>query len=708
MAYVTIDFETKSACDLIKCGASVYAQHPSTDATFLGYSFNGGVRHLWKAGNFMTGELPDPDPVDLFQYIEDEDPYVVAHNCLFEKMIWTHVMEARYGWPSRTNFRWMDTMAVCAMKAIPLKLERAGTILDLRFQKNKEGSKALHKIMKPQKMPKKAEHNLVADEYCEEGYGWNNDPELYRITGEYCRDDIATEDALLDRIGALSLVEQAVWELDQIINERGVRFDMDYVAACEELIDQACIPLAEDFALLTGGEYDETGKLVGGLRATQRDKVLAWVRSRLPDVYSGAIDEFDNLELLTPEEQLPDMKAETVEEFRLRKDLPDEVGAAMDLRGDLTSASIKKIAAMRRSTDVNGDAIGMLQYHAAGPGRWSGRLIQPQNFPRGEVKADPNELVDLILNRDAELLTAVHGKSAVKVLASSLRHAIVARPGKVLCAGDFSSIEARIVLALAGQHDITRQMALPDYDVYNAMATRIYGYPIFRKTPEHAVQGQIGKNSVLGLGFQMGAPRFQGQVKEQTGLEISLDFAKEVVSTYRQDFAPLVPKLWYGIQDAAIKCVWDRVPQEAFGVTYALYDNWLTVRLHSGRRLWYFNPQKTQRPVPWDETDYRNGFSYQTVTSGKWVTKHAYGGLLVENIVQGTARDLMVNSMFKVEFELGYPHILTVHDEEITEPEEHRADAKAMEQVMCDAPQWAIDLGIPVQAECWIGDRYRK
>jgi DNA polymerase len=697
MAHVTVDFETKSACDLNKCGASVYAQHPSTDATFLGYSFNGGTPKLWSAGNFMTGVLPDPPPDDLFEFIESEDPFVVAHNCLFEKMIWTHIMEKRYGWPSRSEFRWMDTMAVCAMKAIPLKLVRAGQVLDLRIQKDTAGSRALHQIMKPQKMPKKKEHNLVPDEHCEEGFGWNNDPELYRITGEYCRTDVRTEDGLLDRVRTLSRVEQAVWELDQVINERGVRFDLDYVSACEDLIQQACVPLAEKFAEITGG-----------LAATQRDKVLAWIRERLPPVYSGAIDENDNLEVLTAEEQLPNMVKDVVEEFMLRGDLPEDVRSAMELRSDLTSASIKKVDAMRRSTDKDGIAVGMLQYHAAGPGRWGGRLIQPQNFPRGVIgKYDIATLIATIMHRDAELLATMFGNSTVKILASSLRHGIIARPGRILCAGDFSSIEARIVLALAGQHDQTELMR-QGLDIYNALASTIFGFEVDRKSDAHKLEGQMGKSGVLGCGFQMGAPRFKAQVKEQTGMEISLEMAEKVVKTYRKEFAPLVPKLWYGLQDAAIRTVWDRTPHEAFGVTYALHDAWLTCRLPSGRLLWYFNPQQVKKAVPWDENDIREGFTYQTTTSGKWVTKHAYGGLLTENVVQGLARDLMVNSMFKVEFELGYPHILTVHDEEITEPEEHRADKKAMEEVMCDAPPWARELGIPVQAECWIGERYRK
>ncbi len=717
MTYVTIDFETKSACDLKKCGAAVYSEHPTTDVTFLGYSFDGGEEHLWGAGNFNAGIAPDPYPEDLFEVLARVGVLVVAHGCFFEKMIWANVMEKLYGWPSREAWKWLDTMAICAMKAIPLDLKRAGSVLGLEFQKTSNA--ALHKIMKPQKVPKKAsliqgayrwytgtgpsrkEHALHYDPAIPEGFGWNNDPALYAETGSYCKDDIASEDSLLKRTGSMSRTEHAVWELDQTINERGVQIDLEYVSACEDVVAQACVPLAKEFAEITGG-----------LGAGQRDKVLAWFRDRLPPIWDCAIDELGELTLVTGEEQLPNMTKPAVAELMLREDLSEDVVRALEIRSDLTSVSVKKIDAMRRSTCADGRARGLLQYHAATTGRWGGRLIQPQNFPRGLLgKVDPQELVDAIMSRNMEFMELVYGASTVKVVASSIRHGIIAAPGKVLCVGDFSSIEARIVLALAGQHDRTAQMADTNFDVYNEMASLIFGFPVNRKSPEHAVEGQVGKNTVLGCGFQMGPDRFQSQVKEQTGLVISKKMAKDAVSTYRTIFAPRVPQLWYGLEDAAMKTVWDRCPHEAFGITYALHDLWLTARLPSGRLLWYFNPQKVMKTMPWsteEAPDIRPGFTYQSMKTGQWKTISAYGGQLTENYVQGLARDLMVDRVFAIEFELGYPTVLTVHDEDVSEVEEHRADPKAMEQVMCDAPPWAVELKIPVQAECWVGERYRK
>ena len=262
-------------------------------------------------------------------------------------------------------------------------------------------------------------------------------------------------------------------------------------------------------------------------------------------------------------------------------------------------------------------------------------------------------------------------------------------------------------VALAGQHDKIA-LIVEGADIYNDMASTIYGYPVDRKDPAMALEGTLGKSAVLGCGFQMGWKRFMAQVKTQTGLVITAEQAQSAVTTYRQEFAPKVPHLWYGLQDASTQAVWDRRPVEAFGIEYKIENQWLTARLPSGRKLHYFDPRPVKKPMPWDPNDIRKGWTYRTMKTGQWIKRHAYGGLLTENVVQGTARDIMVDRMFAVEWDLHYPIILTVHDELVTEPEIEIASWEAMEECMNDAPAWARERGIPVASECWLGDRYKK
>jgi DNA polymerase len=111
--------------------------------------------------------------------------------------------------------------------------------------------------------------------------------------------------------------------------------------------------------------------------------------------------------------------------------------------------------------------------------------------------------------------------------------------------------------------------------------------------------------------------------------------------------------------------------------------------------------------MPWDENDIRRSWSYQVKRGGQWVTVEAYGGILTENLVQALARDLLVHAMFKCEAE-NIPVVLTAHDEIVGEPKINVASATLLNQIMCDRPPWAVEMQIPVAADCWLGSRYRK
>lgn len=289
---------------------------------------------------------------------------------------------------------------------------------------------------------------------------------------------------------------------------------------------------------------------------------------------------------------------------------------------------------------------------------------------------------------------------AIESVVSALRHAIIASPGRRLLSGDFAGVEARLVLAASGQED-KRDLMASGQDVYCDMAQSIYKRPIDKKKdPE---ERQVGKNSVLGLGFGMGWRKF----KMKYGQKLSEEFCGQIVDTYRDDWAPCVPQMWRGLEQAALGCVKTGNAHEAYGVLYQREDMWLTARLPSGRRLWYFNPQLVKRAMPWDELDIRVAWTYQQMKAGQFKTIDAFGGLLTENVIQGLARDLMVEAMFKLE-KNGFPIILTVHDEIVCEPLAKDCDEKAFEQIMRDSPAWATQMKMPVAVETWVGDRYRK
>lgn len=672
MRFCLIDFETASSCDLKKAGAWRYAEDPTTEILCLGYTDGTAFRVL------APYELPvEVCPEQFLKLVYDPDCIFIAHNVAFEKAIWWNIMMPVYAWPDIPNERWHDTQSVCAMKGLPLKLERAASALGLKMQKDMEGSRATVALSKPNRA----------------GF-FDRSPEKLQRVYDYNRGDLLAELELHRRVRGLGSAERQVWLLDQTINERGVRLDLEFIDRAQSIVDQATGPLTKEFEELTGG-----------IRPSQRDRFIKWLHAEgcaIPDLRKDTISEW-----LDNEEDEDDSIAGDEEDYRpedTQIKLPFRFDRALSIRQILGSASIKKLGAMRACVCSDGRARGLLQYHGAGPGRWSGRLLQPQNFPRPNLKVDGNapdqdELVSAILSGDAEWVRCLFGEP-INVVSSALRHTLVSGDGNSFAVGDFATIEARIVLAIAGQLDKVNLIAAGQ-DVYIDMAQTIYRCPVDKKRdPE---KRQTGKNSVLGCGFQMGWREFKARYCP----DATDEFAQEVIRTYREDWAPCVPRLWRALEDASTNTAWTGNAHMAYGVVYALEDGWMTARLPSGRKLWYYGPKAIRKPMPWDHTDVRPGWEYSAWKMGQWKRVSAYGGLLTENVVQALARDLLVNAMFTCE-KNNCPVVLTVHDEIVSEVDKPRADAKMLEQMMTDRPSWAIGLQIPVGAETWTGDRYRK
>lgn len=633
----------------------------------------------------------------------DNGVLFIAHNASFEKAIWRLHMVPVYGWPDIPNNHWDDTMARCANLVIPQDLDMATRVLRLPALKDTGASSLVVGLSK----------------FDRKGYAPEITQETLDTAYEYCADDCRAQKGLRERIGTLSPAERQVWLLDQEINERGVCLDIPLIKAMQKVVDGGTIPLVAEFKKLTGGLKlgsqklkdwcAERGVFIPNLQKETLTKLLA----EDPDN-----EEYD--ELAGDEEDAP-------------VELPGDVRRALRIKQLVGSAAVKKLPRALSCVSSDGRARGLLQYHGASPGLWAGRLLQPQNFPRGTLQVQdgwdadgkeeksaykPDVIVDALMTGDANYVETVIGPP-VETVVSSLRHIIIPTPGNELVVGDFAGIQARIVLAAAGQHDKTALMA-SGADVYIDMACDIYrmqkpdwskGKDHFKPLvkafkKQHNEKRQTGKNSILGLGFQMGAPKF----KLRYCGTLPLEFAKGVVDVYRKEWAPEVPKLWYGLDEAACDTVHYRTPHEAYGVLYKLEDMWLTARLPSGRKLYYFNPQPVRKEMPWsteEEPDVRKAWTFQAKKMGKWVTIDAFGGLLTENLASALARDLLVNGMFKAR-KAGLPIVLTVHDEIVSDAPPRPDNAKVLQQCMEDIPQWARDMQVPVEAETWAGDRYKK
>lgn len=700
--YIVPDFETVSMCDLKKCGAWRYAEDVTTNVLTLRWTYSGNNQvGLWHPG------MPFPPE---FEEAMANGTLFVAHNTSFEKAMWRMHMMRVYGWPNIRNNQWDDTLARCANLCIPQDLDSAVRILRLPALKDTEASAM---VIGLSKSDRKGYYPIIT-------------PEIVEKADAYCADDCRAQKGLRVRIGTLSHDERQVWLLDQRINERGVRLDLDLIANMQKIVADASEPLLAEFGRITGLKDKK------GIVKLASPKLKPWCHERgvpIPNLQKETLA----LWLKEPDDDNEDYdQLAGDDEDEAPVELPSEVRRALHIKQLIGSSSIKKLGTANLCVSGDGRARGLLQYHGAGPGLWAGRLLQPQNFPRGtitgyvnekgEVVEEAEDFVDrkyqALMTGDAGYVETIVGPP-VETIVSSLRHIIIPSQGRELVVGDFAGIQARIALAAAGQHDKTALMA-SGADAYIDLACDIHKLPKpdwskgkdhFKPLVKafkalHAEKRQDGKAGILGLGFQMGAPKFLKRYCRGRPLE----FAKGVVDTYRQEWAPEVPKLWSGLDKAACDTVHYRTPHEAYGVLFALEDLWLTARLPSGRKLHYFNPQPIRKTMPWstpDEPDVRRAWTYQAKKQGKWLTIDAFGGLLTENLASALARDLLVCAMFKCE-KNGLPIVLTVHDEIVCDAEPRVDNATTLRQIMEDIPQWAKDMKIPVEAETWAADRYRK
>lgn len=686
---VVLDFETCNPyCDLPEVGSTVYAQHWATEILCLCWQ-NSGTHYRWLPAHGTDTELwhLSHDPLIIF----------VAHSAGFEKDIWREIMVPVYGFPDIPDDRWHDTQAVCALKAVPLSLEKVLPVLGLGA-KDMAGSKLT--ISLSRFGGRKWTGQYTGKPLPERS------PDVMQRVYEYCRKDVDDEFVLHHALGCLPDFERRVWLLDQTINQRGVRLDAAFIRGSQSVVSDARRPLVAEFRELTGG-----------IDPNQTAAVVQWAQDQgvvLPNLQKGTI-----ADLLGDDDEDGRETARGHATGQLDA-LPSNVRRALAVRALVGSSSVSKLSRMAQCIARDGRVHRLLQYHGTGPGRWAGRLFNPLNFPRGLVRTsgdhkppDPEAVSAALSLAQIDAVDALglvvetrpgqwRPANPIEVVASALRHAIVPAPGCMLTVGDFSGIQARTVLALAGQHDKTALMA-GGADVYLDMAEDIFSVPKGSLTKSDVEKRQIGKNTVLGCGFQMGWQKFHAKYCADKPEE----FASQVIDAYREKWAPMVPRLWRALEDAALRTVYDRTPHEAYGIEYRIEGRWLTARLLDGKKIWYFNPQRATQAPPWAPDEHKDTWTYQATKMGRLVTIYAYGGLLTENVVMGLERQLLVRAMFRCEAE-NFPVIFNSYDEIVSEPELAYAKWEHLKQIMEDRPQWAKEIRLPIAAEGWVGSRYRK
>ena len=651
---IFVDIESRSKVSLHKVGGRRYVQDPTTEVLCL-------VGLLPNDGSWVEWAPGDPPPPELIRAVEDGAP-VAAHNCLFfDKLIWE-----KLGWPSPSA--WVDTAHLARMAGLPGRLEDLGTVL---FEKGKdqEGRKLTLALSRIDPRTGLLPHI---------------DLESKRKVVEYCRRDVElVRDAWRHRLHRFDTVEEEVRQADQAINERGFLLDVDLARAIIEVDEQDV-------------QKSKKSAPVSGTTLASQKKLKAWLAEAgfpVADVQRG-----------------------TLEDLQEDPDLPDTVRRVLAARLASSRVSTKKLKTALRQVGADGRIRDSLSYYVAHTGRWSGRGIQPQNLPMG-LKLKPDELdtvINATLKRDLKALrAAAKAKESTlqEVLATLVRPCIRAPDGKLLAAVDFRSIEARVLLWVAGDEAGLDEYRA-DVDAYRRMASIIYSAPVEDVDDE---QRRLGKALVLGCGYQMGKHRFELHAQTfgidwkqvpftpQQAVDGWRDAHTSIAGTNTGREYKGIPVrtggLWKDVEAAAWAAIKYGGSHVAGRCRWSCSNGDMHCRLPSGRIMVYRDVGIEKHPAFGDKLK-------ETITYARRVGQRVttYGGKLTENVVQAISRDILAGALVRLQ-KAGVKVILHIHDEVVCEVESEE-ELEEIEEIMRVVPKWAE--GLPLDVEGYVAARYRK
>lgn len=659
-----LDLETRSWADLPKVGAHRYAEDPSTEIMLGSVGFERRDQTDPLKLDIQIANLRDNDKLlaGLHRHVKDGG-IIRAHNAAFE-----HAMLAANG--VVVPWSQMDcTMARASACGLPGALFLAAKACGTPDGKDLDGYRLMMKLCKPRP-----------------GGGWYEDPADIDRLARYCDQDVRVECALDEVLPQLSARERRVWELTQIINDRGVQLDQQMIQAAAQVAEYVMATADQEMNSLTGGVVQ---------KVTQARKIVAWIKQQ--GVSCESIAEGHHEELILGAEVF---------------DMP-VVARVVALRA--ATAKAFKFKAMIEASCVDGRVRGSLGYHGTIQGRWIGRGVQFHNMKRIETEEDAADValaVDLLRSsRPAKEIAdsmAIMLESPLETLSICTRLAIIAKPGHRLIGGDYKNIEGRICAWLAGQRD--KVQAFRDFDagtgpdLYKVTAAKML--EIMPEEVTKAQRQETGKVSELSFQFQgaEGAYKKQGA---KYGVRLPSEKIQANVRAWRAVNWAIVD-MWKVLQEAAIEAVSAKgcVISVLDGkVQYACDKKFLYCRLPSTRYIHYPFPQvgwKTKVvEIDGDKIEFnRNTVSYE---SAKGYREDLYGGSQTAHVVSGLARDILVEGMFNLEA-AGYPINLDIHDEAFSEVPIGFGSIEEYEYELLRPIAWMGDC--PIAASTWEGPRY--
>lgn len=650
-----VDIETYSSVDLARSGVYAYTEAPDFDILLIGYKFDDEAE-VHVIDTLAVDRDFDPELYEFREALTDPDIIKTAFNANFER-----TCLAKWTGAAMPPEEWRCTMIKALTLGLPGNLADVGIAMGLPEEKLKDPQgKALiqffSKPCKPTRTNGQRTRNLPA-----------HDPAKWKLFIEYNRQDVVTEQEILRQLDIYKTPEseQQLWALDQHMNDNGVKLDIPMVEKIVEYDTQRRQELQEEAKVLTG--------LANPNSLAQLKKWLSKQGVTMTSVTKDTI-------------------AAT-----LQTDIPDSVRRMLEIRTALGKTSVAKYSTMLTAVCQDHRLRGILQFYGANrSGRWAGRLVQTHNLAK-------NSLPDLDLARelaaagDFDTLATLFGETAF-VFSELIRTAFIPSDGCRFVVSDFAAIEARVLAWIAGE-EWTLEAFRQGKDIYCETASMMYRVPV-EKHGQNSHLRQKGKVAVLACGYQGGVGAMKRMDK---GGSIPEDELQSVVDQWREA-NPKVVKLWRTCELAAKTAIQEhRTVRLAHGIAFSYINRNLFIQLPSGRKLCYWDTRLKQ-----DDYTGRLSITYMGVNqeTKQWGETETYGGKLVENIVQATARDCLAVAMTRVSA-LGYKIVMHVHDEMIVDVPNTDTEAPGrINAIMAQPIDWAE--GLPLKGDTYETPFYKK
>lgn len=630
-----IDIETYCDVDLRKTTVYPYSEHPSFEILMLAYAYDDGpVEVLYSHEEILRVLGPD---------LQSPEVLKVAHNAQFERVCLTRLFPEKHDQFGYQVFldaeQWDDTMARAGVWGHPQSLGNLARAMGTA-DKDEAGTRLINLFSKP---------------YRGKRMGPDDRPLEWLDFVSYCVQDVETlreiDLALRDWP---TQTERRVWLRDQKINDWGMKIDTELAVLARDAASEN-----------NSGQRAEIEALLGIENGNS-------VAQLLPALAAHGL-------------QLPDLRADTVQEALDTADLSDVTRRALELRQDLALAASKKYQAALDCVSSDGRIRGCFRYFGAHTGRWTGRGVQPQNLPRHQLETEDDT--------DAAILDLKLGMGADSQTLKALVRALFVGPFVTV---DYSAIEARVVAWLAGE-----QWALDAFaagrDIYVETALRMGLFPhgvdpytLDRHDPVFKSGRGKGKVAVLALGYNGAIGSLQALGADDTEEELLF-----LVRQWRSANQNIV-SFWGEMEDAfwAGGKAGDHITVERDGSSRYVY-------LPSGRPIAYHGVKR--RLVTKKGREPRDTITFLD-PARRFPFVDTYGGRLTENVTQAVARDLLACALINL-VDNGAHVVGHVHDEVIVHGDSELF-LKTVNTLMCAKPAWA--RGLPVSGEGEVTRRYRK